>query len=151
MESENATLNSHLHSGPFVAGVVGGRWSLIDLAWPFVIIGIYAADGRQFVLRFDCTGYPDQPPTARLWDTRTQQPMDIALWPKGGRVSQMFNPGWKDGAAIYIPCDRQAIDGHNNWVAEYPWLIWNPNKGLIQYVQAVYETLQSSELQHEVA
>lgn len=147
----NAILNSHLHSGRFVAGVVSGRWSLIDFSWPFVQIGIRAVDGRQFVLRFDCTGYPDQAPTARLWDTQIQQPLAFPRWPKGGRVGQMFNPGWKDGAAVYIPCDRQAIEGHNNWFAEYPWLIWNPERGLVQYIQAVHETLQSSELQHEAA
>lgn len=145
-----ASLTAHLHAGRFLAGVAGDRWSLIDLAWPYAQIGINAGDGRQFVLRFDCTGYPDEAPTARLWDIGSQEPLAFERWPRGGRVSQMFNPGWKQGTAIYIPCDRQAIEGHNNWFSEYPWLIWKPEEGIFQYVQAVYETLQSSELEHAV-
>ena len=146
-----ASLTSHLHSGRFQSGVVAGRWTLIDLAWPHVNVGITAADQRQFVLRFDCTGYPDEAPTAQLWDGTARTLLPFDKWPRGGRVSQMFNPGWKQGTAIYIPCDRQAIEGHNNWLAEYPWLIWKPEVGLLQYIQAVHETLQSSELEHASA
>ncbi|MGO4222802.1 hypothetical protein AB4Y64_13240 [Lysobacter sp. TAF61] len=146
----DALLDFHLHSGRFLTGVAGGRWKLLDQLWPFVQIAVTAGDGRQFVLRFDCTGYPDQAPTARLWDATHQHPLPVPQWPRGGRVSQMFNPGWKDGA-VYIPCDRQAIEGHNNWFADYPWLIWNPDIGLVQYIQAVHETLNSAELQHETA
>jgi hypothetical protein len=86
-----------------------------------------------------------------VWDVETQQRMPGHRWPRGGRVSQVFNPGWKQGGALYIPCDRQSIEGHPNWYAEYPWLIWKPAIGLTHYVEAVHEVLQSHELVAEAA
>lgn len=146
MRDGEAELQTHLRSGRFLAGEARGRWRLVELHWPLAYIEIGALDGRRFTLRFDCTGYPDLPPTATLWDMLTRQQLLGALWPTGGRVSQVFNPSWKGGSALYIPCDRQSIEGHTNWLSEYPWLIWNPTRGLLQYVEAVCETLFSNEL-----
>ena len=33
-----------------------------------------------------------------------------------------FNPGWKNGSCLYLPCDRQSIEGHANWHGEHPSL-----------------------------
>jgi hypothetical protein len=146
MHDGKVELEAHLHSGRFLAGVARGRWRLVQWQWPLAYIEVGARDGRRFTLRFDCTGYPDQAPTAMLWDMSAQQQLPATLWPRGGRVSQVFNPGWKGGSALYIPCDRLSIEGHSNWLSEHPWLIWNPTRGLLQYVEAVCETLHSNEL-----
>lgn len=151
MSQGREALEAHLYSGRFLAGAARGRWQALGVQWPFAFISVAAKDGRSFTLRFDCSGYPTQAPTATLWDYATQQMLAIQKWPRGGRVSLVFNPGWKGGAALYIPCDRVAIEGHSNWLAEHPWLIWNPTRGLLQYVEAVCEILQSSELACEVA
>lgn len=134
-------------SGRFISGQSRGRWRLVDGSWPHPLIEVPARDGRQFVLRFDCNGYPDLAPTATLWDLQRGHQLAADLWPRGGRVSQTFNPGWKGGTCLYLPCDRQSIEGHPNWHSEYPWLIWKPARGLTQYLEAVYELLQSAELQ----
>ena len=147
----NQELEAHLCSGRFLAGVAKGRWRLLDLKWPIAFIMIGACDGRRFTLRFECSGYPDVAPTATLWDLTSEQQLDATHWPRGGRVSQVFNPNWKGGAALYIPCDRESIPGHTNWLSEHPWLIWNPSRGLLQYIEAVCELLQSQELEHEAA
>lgn len=144
-------LEAHLRSGRFLAGVAKGRWRLIELKWPFAFIEIGACDGRRFTLRFECSGYPDIAPTATLWDLESGQQLAANRWPRGGRVSKVFNPSWKGGAALYIPCDRQSIAGHENWKSEHPWLIWNSSRGLLQYVEAVFEILHSKELLHEAA
>jgi hypothetical protein len=144
-------LEAHLRSGRFMAGAAKGRWRLIELQWPLVYIEIPARDGRRFVLRFECSGYPDAAPTATLWDREGQRQLPAERWPRGGRVSQVFNMGWKGGSALYIPCDRESIQGHANWLSEHPWLIWNASRGLLQYVEAVCEILQSSELACEPA
>jgi hypothetical protein len=34
-----------------------GRWHLVGIAWPHVMIAVTAADGRAYVLRFNCAGY----------------------------------------------------------------------------------------------
>lgn len=145
------TLEVHLRSGRFLAGAAKSRWRLVDLQWPVVFIEVGTCDGRTFTLRFECSGYPDVAPTATLWDLATGQQLAAARWPSGGRVSQVFNPSWKGGTALYIPCDRESISGHANWLSEYSWLIWSPSRGLLQYLEAVCEILQSQELSREAA
>lgn len=149
MRDGKTELEAHLRSGRFLAGAAKGRWRLVDFQWPIALIEVVARDGRRFTLRFDCNGYPDQPPTGTLWDVVTQQQLPADRWPRGGRVSQVFNPGWKGGSALYIPCDRQAIEGHSAWYSEYSWLIWKPERGLLQYIEAVFEMLRSHELHCE--
>lgn len=151
MSEGKAALESHFRSGRFLAGAAKGRWRLLEFAWPIAFIEVTARDGRRFSLRFDCAGYPDTPPTAMLWNSANGTQLAGDKWPKGGRVSLVFNPGWKGGNALYIPCDRQSIEGHSNWVNEHPWLIWNPSRGLLHYVEAVWEILQSHELTCEAA
>lgn len=151
MRDGKTELEAHLRSGRFLAGAAKGRWRLVDFQWPIALIEVVARDGRRFTLRFDCNGYPDQPPTGTLWDVVMQQQLPADRWPRGGRVSQVFNPGWKGGSALYIPCDRQAIEGHSAWYSEYSWLIWKPERGLLQYIEAVFEMLRSHELHCEAA
>ena len=64
-------------------------------------------------------------------------------WPRshGGRVGCVFRTAWKNGSALYLPCDRQSIDGHDNWRNELPSKIWNPGQGIVQYLELVYELL----------
>ena len=150
MSDAKEELEAHLRSGRFLAGAAKGRWQSHGIQWPHALISVTARDGRQFTLRFECSGYPAQPPTATLWDRATQRQLVADLWPRGGRVSKVFNPGWK-GGTIYLPCDRQSFEGHSNWLSEHPWLIWNPTRGMLQYIEAVCEVLQSNDLACETA
>ena len=54
---------------------------------------------------------------ATLWDPISDAILPFDRWPRshGGRVGAVFRPDWKDGAALCLPCDRQAIAGHDNW------------------------------------
>ncbi|MHB1926164.1 MAG: DUF7665 family protein [Leptospirillum sp.] len=135
-----------LESGRFLAGVVRNRWRLISVNWPAVLISVVARDGHEYVLKFDCSNYPQTPPTARLWDAGKDSPLELALWPKGGgRIGSVFRNDWKSGTALYLPCDRTAIEGHNNWRTEHPSKIWNPSSGIPQYLEIVHELLQSKD------
>lgn len=140
-------LGAHLRGGPFLLGVTKGRWRQVPAPLPTVIVEVAARDGRWFTLRFDCTGYPAQSPAATLWDLATNTKLAADRWPRGGRVSQVFNPNWLNCEGIYLPCDRRAFEGHSNWLAEHPQLIWRPEVGLVQYLSAVWEVLHSHELQ----
>jgi hypothetical protein len=119
------------------------RYRVIAIAWPFVFAGITGADGTEFCLRLDCTGYPAAAPTGRLWDHRKNAPLPQAFWPgsKGGRVRAVFRADWKDGTALYLPCDRVSRQGHDNWKQETPTMIWNPARGITQYLEIVHELL----------
>lgn len=144
-------LEKHFASARFRSGAGRGRWSLIELTWPYAFVDVAARDGRRFVLRFDCTGYPEEAPTATVWDRTLGQVLAVSEWPRGGRVSQVFNPNWKNGTALYLPCDRESIAGHAPWLTQYSWLIWRPERGLVQYLEAVHEVLQSHELVAQTA
>lgn len=144
MAPDEKAFLTDIQSGRFLAGEARKRWRLVLITWPAVQIGITAKDGQEFILRFDCSGYPQNPPTARLWNSETNTPLEVSLWPKGGgRISAVFNPNWKSGTALYLPCDRAAIEGHHNWPHIYPSKIWNPDRGITQYVEIVHELLQS--------
>ena len=65
-----------------------GRWHLIGIAWPHVLIAVTAADGRAYVLRFNCAGYPQQPPTGGPWDPGEERdPARRALAAQQGRAA----------------------------------------------------------------
>lgn len=141
---DEKSLRADIESGRFLAGEARKRWRLVSICWPAVLIAVAARDGHEYVLRFDCSGYPHNPPTARLWDTDGNSPLEFALWPKGsGRITSVFRNDWKGGIALYLPCDRTAIEGHDNWRSEHPSKIWNPSKGITHYLEIVHELLQS--------
>ncbi len=129
----------------FRLGAAEGRWRLVSVSWPFVFIGVSARDGREYILRLNCTGYPQAAPTGGPWDLNTNQVLAFDLWPRGrgGRVSAVFRTDWKNGTALYLPCDRESFAGHDNWRHEMPSKIWRPADGIVQYLELVHELLQS--------
>jgi hypothetical protein len=143
MAPDEAAFRADVAKATFRAGAVQKRWRLLDIAWPYANIAVAAKDGREYALRFNVAGFPSDPPTATLWDTGRNAPLAHALWPKsaGGRVSAVFNPNWKNGTALYLPCDRESIAGHENWRAQMPSKIWRPSEGVTQYLESVHELL----------
>ena len=142
MPDEKA-FRANLEGAAFRLGVAEGRWRLLSIAWPIAIISVTAKDGRAFELRFDVSGFPGAPPTSGLWDSAHKVPLSRNQWPRslGGRVGAVFNFDWKAGTALYLPCDREAIVGHDNWRTEMPSKIWRPSAGIIHYLEQVHELL----------
>lgn len=122
---------------------------ILKTEWPHCYIAVKAKDGREHVLRFNCQGYPETPPTAGPWDIDQNKILDFAKWPKGngGRLSAVFRTDWKDGSALYLPCDRVSIEGHDNWKTEMPSKIWRPTIGIMQYLELVHELLNCRDYQ----
>lgn len=131
----------------FRLGRVEGRWRLISVAWPFTFISVVARDDREYVLRLNCAGYPQVAPTGGPWDIETNNILAFDQWPQGqgGRVSAVFRTDWKNGSALYLPCDRESFVGHENWRNEMPSKIWSPNDGIVKYLEIVHELLQSKD------
>ena len=139
-------LRLHLESGRFRSGVASGWWRLVALKWPYVSIGVTARDGIEYGFRFHCQDYPRTAATAQPWDLEADCPLPPARWPTGrGRVVLAFNPGWHNGTSLYLPCDRDAINGHDKWRHEHPALLWEPEKGLCKYLGIILELLNSSD------
>jgi hypothetical protein len=145
MAPDERALRADVAKPRFRLGQIEGRWRLADITWPYVLIAVTAKDGREYLLRFECSGYPQSPPTAGPWDPEKNAILAFDRWPRGagGRVTCVFRPDWKNGSALYLPCDREAIAGHENWRTEMPSKIWRPSEGIVQYLELVHELLHS--------
>ena len=119
---DHRAFESDAAKAAFRLGQAEGRWQLISVAWPFVHIAVKAKDGRAYTLRLNCQGYPQIAPTGGPWDLGRSAILAFDLWPRGlgGRVSAVFRTDWKNGSALYLPCDRESFAGHENWRTEMP-------------------------------
>jgi hypothetical protein len=142
---DHRAFESDAAKAAFRLGQAEGRWRLISVAWPFVHIAVTAKDGRAYTLRLNCQGYPQIAPTGGPWDLGRSAILAFDLWPRGlgGRVSAVFRTDWKNGSALYLPCDRESFAGHENWRTEMPSKIWRPANGIVQYLELVHELLHS--------
>ncbi len=140
----------HLQAAPFLSGVGRSRWRLVGVAWPHVVVAVRAADRSgspaEYGFRFECTGYPQEPPMAQPWDMVANGPLLAQWWPTGrSRVPMAFRPDWAGGQGLYLPCDRSAIGSHPNWRTEHPHLVWSPDRDITQYLKVIYEHLNSQD------
>ena len=137
---DRVLLELDLAAPEYRCGEVEGRWRHIVTCWPHTIIAVAAprrpsAPG-EFGFRFNCAGYRRVPVTAQPWDSAANQPLPAAQWPTGPRiVSSVFRPEWKHGLCLYLPCDRMSIEGHDNWRNEHPSRLWQPDRGIICYLE----------------
>ena len=140
---DERALRAYLLKPAFRLAEIEGRWRLVKIAWPFVQISVCASDGLIYVLRLNCAGYPQVPPTGGPWDPARDIVLTFDRWPRsrGGRVAAVFRTDWKNGTALYLPCDRESITGHDNWRHELPSKIWRPALGINQYLELVHELL----------
>lgn len=140
---DQRAFESDVAKAPFRLGQVEGRWRLLKTAWPYAFVAVTAKDGREFVLRLNCSGHPQAPPTGGPWDMERDQVLAFAEWPRGngGRVSAVFRTDWKNGTALYLPCDGESIKGHDHWRQEMPSKVWRPTDGIVQYLEQVHELL----------
>jgi hypothetical protein len=134
----------------FRCGEIEGRWRHIRTVWPHALIAVSAAgrgaSPREYGFRFECTGYPQRPVTARPWDLTADAPLAARLWPTGRAILQsIFRPTWKQGECLYLPCDRLSIEGHDQWRNQHPSRLWKPERGIICYVEQLYELLNQSD------
>lgn len=144
MAPDEQALRQDLASPRFLAGEDRRRWQFKRLDWPHVYINVIARDAREYTLRLNCTGYPAMAPTGTFWDLAANHRLAFDRWPKGvDRLKLAFRADWKNGDALYIPCDRESLIGHDGWTTQYPQLIWKPAKGITHYLEVVHELLQS--------
>jgi hypothetical protein len=133
-----------LKAGPFSAGADRGWWRMNAVTFPHAVIEIAAAPRpggpHWFALRFDVHDYPEAP-SGQPWDVAASAPLAPALWPGGNeRIQSVFNPGWNTDA-LYLPMDRLALEGHDEWLTRYACHVWDPNKDIAQYLCLVHELL----------
>jgi len=148
MKPDECILKSHLEEAPFLAGVDAGKWALCGeaeaIVWPMPIFWIRADQavlpaGRIF-LRFNMENYPQIAPTACPWNAEKNIRLEFALWPKGpGNIAAVFNPNWNGGTALYAPCDRMAMAGHDAWQAKFPEWWWQSHFTIAKYLEFIHK------------
>lgn len=138
----------HLRSARFQSGLDGGKWRLISIDWPHLLIAVTAASRErapsEFVLRFDLTGYP-QNATASIWDCDANALLAAELRPKGVHVGHVFRSDWEGGRALYAAWDSVALNSHGDWPQRYPHYSWNPKRDLTFYLAHVFDLLHDDE------
>jgi hypothetical protein len=147
---DQALLEQDLAAPEFRCGQLSGRWRLVSIAWPHAILAVAAPERpkapREYGFRFECSGYRAVPVTAQPWDIEASQPLPEGRWPTGRTiVPSVFRPGWKHGQALYLPCDRMSIEGHDNWRHEHPSRLWQPSRGIICYLEQIHDLLNQSD------
>lgn len=143
-------LERDLASPELRCGEIEGRWRHVATRWPHVIVAVSAPERqngpKEFGFRFECSGYRTTPVTAQPWDLEAGTPLPPARWPAGSSVvASVFRPDWKQGLCLYLPCDRLSIEGHDNWRNEHPSRLWQPSRGIICYLEQVYELLNQGD------
>ena len=85
---DQRAFEAHVARPTFRLGEAEGRWRLVEIRWPHAFIGVTAKDGREVILRLDCTGFPQALPTGGPWDMANDRVLAFDLWPRGqGRPS----------------------------------------------------------------
>jgi hypothetical protein len=148
---DERTFQEHLARGAYLRGVTLGRWQLLQMNWPEAVFHVRASPRPsgpdRYALKLDLAGYPQQGPTARLWDVSTDEPLAAEAYPTGpagSRVERAFRTDWNNGAALYLPCDRVALKAHPNWLTLHPSLAWNPDRDIAFFLEIVHDLLHSS-------
>ena len=154
MRPDTLLFNQHVNDADFQSGIDQGMWGIQDYdpeypAWPIVLIWIQATAKLgcpdKYFFRFDLNGYPSIAPTACPWDATTNVRLDNSMWPKGSQfVSKTFNFSWKPDA-LYAPCDRVAMPGHEPWQTEFPELWWQSSFKINAYLNFLHRLLNSSD------
>ena len=131
-------------------GEIEGRWRHVETNWPYVIFAVTAPllpnAPAEFFFRFECSGYRQIPVTAQPWDLITGAPLAFSKWPTGASIiPSIFRTDWKCGHCLYLPCDRMSIEGHDNWRSEHPSRLWQPTRGIICYLEQLYELFNQND------
>jgi hypothetical protein len=138
-------LLSHVESAPFLSGVDSGKWSLHAIEWPTLLVNVMGPGGATFTLRLDCDGYPQQAPSGAFWDLQKDTWLPGVQWPRSdGRGGQALRSDWRNGTALYIPCDRESISGHDQWQQLHPAWLWSPTVGIVRYLNVVWHLMNGS-------
>jgi hypothetical protein len=150
MRLDEAALRRDLAGAPFLLGERDGRWRFDKIEWPYVFIAVTAVPRpgapSEYLFRFECAGYPRVAATASLWDKATSTLPSVAQWPNGRlRVPSVFRPDWKSGTALYLPCDRVSIEGHDAWRTRHPSQCWSEQLGINRYLEVLSELLNSGD------
>lgn len=148
LQPDERVFRSHVDGGAFQSGVDRGRWRLVRIVWPYAFCGVAAAERAgaptEYGFRFLLDDYPTTAPSGRCWNLDNDTPLDFAKRPWGtGRVEIAFRIDWKSDTCLYLPCDREALVGHDPWRTQHAWMVWNSSSDITLYLRILHDLLNS--------
>lgn len=143
---DQAALLLHVRSARFRVGVEEGRWSVLQLAFPSLVVRV---TGRNYdgiittTMDFQllCDGFPVKAPFVQHWDFAAgQRPAPpIAPYAPPGVVDALKTWGETPSVygGIYRAWQRHAAT-HNNWAAKRPDEAWHRQRHLVFIMEKLY-------------
>lgn len=150
MKPDESLFRSHLEEAPFQSGVDRAKWGLPSglesVTWPHAVLWVAADErilpSRKIHLRFTLDGYSASAPTACPWDLEKGTVLENPLRPKlTGKFALVFRVDWNAGTALYAPCDRVAMTGHDAWQKQFPFWWWRADFTIVKYLEFVHMCL----------
>lgn len=149
MKPDQCLFIAHLEEAPFLAGVDAGKWGLVEgsIAWPNATIWVSGKEsivqGGRVYLRFNLEGYSASAPTSFPWSEEKKAKLEFHLFPKvEGKFKLVFRFNeWQHGNALYAPCDRVAMNGHDPWKTQFARWWWQPTFTIANYLEFVHMVL----------
>lgn len=147
LAGDEATLQAHLKSVRFLAGVEEGRWALLSCDFPYLVVSVTGQDftgqtttTMQFQLI--CDGFPVRAPFVQHWDVEKgarPTPPDNTQGPPG--VVDALKTWNRDNSSeyggIYRAWQRHAAV-HNNWSSLRPDEAWNRERHFTFIMEMLY-------------
>jgi hypothetical protein len=148
-----------MQSAPYRIGAMKGRWAQAepeavpaDAAWPQAFFWMAAAPRAgapdRFYVALDMTGYRSVQPTGSFWNPVTKAALEFGRRPKGkpgSRFAMVFRTDWENGRAFYHPFDRLAAQGHPDWPAAQPHLLWTSSRTIVDYLEEFQSLLMTED------
>lgn len=143
-------LEEHLARADFRLGEAETRWRHLSTTWPYAVFEVTAAERpkapQSYAFRFELTGYAAVAATAQPWDAAKNAALAFNMWPTGKAiVPSIFRTSWKGGTCLYWPVDRVSMEGHPDWRHQHPSRLWQPQRGIICYLEQLHDLFFSSD------
>lgn len=141
--ADQRTLEVHMTSVRFQAGVEEGRWKALRYKFPSLEVEVTGRDsssGRTASMEFQliCDNFPALGPFVQAWDCQNRRrppPLTVSspgvvdalkTWPDDQHYGGIYR-AWQRGAA-----------GHNNWTQKRPEDAWHRDRHLTFIMEHLY-------------
>ncbi|WP_309127102.1 hypothetical protein [Microbacterium sp.] len=139
-------IEEDLQSASVLDGVENGRWRVVSLVFPVLIVAVIARDGRELGMRVDVSGYPTAAPAGIPWHLAAGRPLVVAELPTGPAAHIVFHSQWSqlNGWTPYMATERLIIQkDHPEWATVHPGRAWNPTRTIAFYLTELHKELRS--------
>lgn len=142
---DELTLAAHLGGVRFQAGVEEGRWQIVRVAFPELVVAVTGEDFTEqtsvaMTFRLVCDGFPARAPFVERWSAAGRPP---APQPHEGPpgVVDAFKEWNADGTNIYGGIYRawqRSAAVHNAWACTRPDEAWHRDRDLSFIMEKLY-------------